>query len=646
MHPLHAFSHSLLRVLAVLLLAATLANPGSAAADQPLSGPTPVPGATIVPETLRLGADLAIQAGSAPKHPKMDAAVYQVALDAQAGRLLPETAGDAPGIRMDGESLQVQIATSADRAAAARQAVLSAGGQVTGLAFEDTVLQAWVPVSMLSALTDSPAVDRVRLPEYLQALEVLSAGTYTSEGVAAMNASAWHAAGILGTGVRIGIIDLGFLNYASLLGSELPSTVATANFVDGQTPAQANGTTVHGTACAEVIHDVAPGASLYLAKIATTVDISQAVQWLRGQQVDIISSSIGTYVSGPGDGTGALADLVASARQTGILWVTSAGNERLSHWGGDWAYGDGDSLLDFSPGVEVNAIVNRSGDLIAISAGADVSAYLRWDDWTAVNQDYDLYVVRGNLATGQWEPVDPSGPYCDGGIDLQDGGPGQRPIEYVQFTTYGDAAPYGFVVDRYQATRDVHMEFYCPDCPRIDPHVAERSLVQPADSAAALTAAAVDAAAPYAQEVYSSEGPTNGAGGGATGGIPKPDIAAYANVSSAAYGLRSAGKSFNGTSAAAPHVAGAAALVLSAYPYYTPDQIQTALQSAAIDQGTPGRDNAYGYGRLYLGTSPTLPATSTPASPTPTPSRTPGTPPAPTRTPVGRSQLYVPAVRK
>jgi subtilisin family serine protease len=56
----------------------------------------------------------------------------------------------------------------------------------------------------------------------------------------------------------------------------------------------------------------------------------------------------------------------------------------------------------------------------------------------------------------------------------------------------------------------------------------------------------------------------------------------------------------NGTSAACPHVAGAAALALSLRPDLTADQLAEVLQAGADDQGAPGRDPEYGYGRLNL----------------------------------------------
>jgi PKD repeat protein len=53
---------------------------------------------------------------------------------------------------------------------------------------------------------------------------------------------------------------------------------------------------------------------------------------------------------------------------------------------------------------------------------------------------------------------------------------------------------------------------------------------------------------------------------------------------------------FAGTSAAGPHVAGAAAL-LESYGL-SKAQVVTAFEKSAIDLGTSGEDNVYGYGRI------------------------------------------------
>ncbi len=57
-------------------------------------------------------------------------------------------------------------------------------------------------------------------------------------------------------------------------------------------------------------------------------------------------------------------------------------------------------------------------------------------------------------------------------------------------------------------------------------------------------------------------------------------------------------KYFDGTSMAAPHVAGVAALAISRYSSYSNQQIRELLQDSADDLGLSGKDREYGYGRV------------------------------------------------
>ncbi len=80
-------------------------------------------------------------------------------------------------------------------------------------------------------------------------------------------------------------------------------------------------------------------------------------------------------------------------------------------------------------------------------------------------------------------------------------------------------------------------------------------------------------------------------------GYPKPDLSAPGvDVLSLDYTGGYTLKS--GTSMAAPHVAGVAALILEAVPFLTVEEIKEVLMNSALDLGPEGFDTLYGAGRL------------------------------------------------
>lgn len=530
------------------------------------------------------------------RSPKLDSTLAQLAAASAASEEAVNAQAESSAVRLVEGRVQVQIATDAAGLAAVKAAVTEAGGEVTGVGRQDTLVQGWLPPDALEAIAARSEVYFIRRPTPVFPLETLQVGSSTSEGLAPINAAAWQAAGHTGAGVKIGIVDLGFVGYSGLLGTDLPAAVVAKNFVDGETDEQLGSTTEHGTACAEVIHDIAPGAQLYLAKVGTELDIAEAVAWLISQQVDLISSSIGLYNASPGDGTGFLADVVSQARAAGILWITAAGNDRESHWGGAYSNTDADNFHEFANGDDVNCFTFTligGGNCASFFLGT-VNIFVRWSDWEQVDQDFDLHLVRWNGTN--WQTVASS-------TDVQNGSPGQTPTEWISANIF-DFAPYGFRIERISGDKTVNFEVFTPGIISFGFGLYEglhaRSIANLADSPQAVTVAALNVAAPYAQEFYSSEGPANGPGGAASGGFNKPDLAGYANVSTQSYGPGI----FNGTSAATPHVAGAAALALSANPSFTPAQLQAFLTERAVDMGNSGLDSQFGYGRLTLGNPP------------------------------------------
>ena len=75
----------------------------------------------------------------------------------------------------------------------------------------------------------------------------------------------------------------------------------------------------------------------------------------------------------------------------------------------------------------------------------------------------------------------------------------------------------------------------------------------------------------------------------------KPEITGIDGVS--VTGAGGFPTTFFGTSAAAPHIAGITALLKSANPSATRQEIEAALLGGAVDLGAPGIDNVFGAGR-------------------------------------------------
>lgn len=76
--------------------------------------------------------------------------------------------------------------------------------------------------------------------------------------------------------------------------------------------------------------------------------------------------------------------------------------------------------------------------------------------------------------------------------------------------------------------------------------------------------------------------------------ISAPGSSVYTTTRNGSYGTAS------GTSFAAPIVAGAAALLMSIDDSLTASDVEILLKDTALDLGSPGKDNYFGYGRIQL----------------------------------------------
>ena len=414
--------------------------------------------------------------------------------------------------------------------------------------------------ALFEQLTQMEHIIRLELPVYNRSGAVSGV---EGEGVSLVGAEAWHAAGATGQSIHIGVLDLGFDGYRDLLGSELPDNVTAASFVYGKEPDQAG--QPHGTACAEVIHDMAPDAELFLAYYdGSLVSEGMAVDWLLEQGVQIISHSAGGVV-GPMDGSGEGAELVDEVAEKGILWVNASGNEGVEHYRGSFHDTDSDGLHEFPDGTEFIGVWFYY---------SEVDLALNWDDWQNATEDYDLFLY------------DKEGELLASSQNVQNGQAGQEAAEYLLANDMAEGLYY-LSIKADDVSRAGTLDLYTVGA-EIEFPVSEHSLGSPADARGALAVGATE----YRDDslaTYSSQGPSND-------GRLKPEISAPTGVSGATYGANG----FDGTSASAPHVAGAAALVWSAFPDWSRDQVRDYLLANALDLGLPGPDNAFGYGRLRL----------------------------------------------
>ena len=433
------------------------------------------------------------------------------------------------------------------------------------LARSKSLMRVSVPTASLRAVSELPTVAFVRRPRRPHAQQTLS------EGVALIRAFENHAAGAKGQGVKVAVIDGGFKG-ADKLRDDMP---VRRWFRDYTGTGIYAGTDAHGTACAEIIHDVAPDAELYLYKVADIVDLENAKDRCIQNGVAIVNYSATWVNEGFGDGRGIICDIANDAADNGILWVNAVGNYAQKHYAGFWHDSDDDNRHNFATDDDMVSFVAEIGDFIRVT--------LTWDDWPVTTADYDLYLHYQD-AFGNIEEVSKS-------TDVQ--GEGGAPVEFIEYFA-GRAGTYGISVVRVGEAEPKKLRVWSWHHD-IEYPVPAGSLGIPSDARGALSVGAIH----YDQwdldilASYSSRGPT------ADGRI-KPDLVAPAGVTTASYGAE---KLFGGTSAATPHVAGAAALLKSANPSLSRDDLWKALVEATVDVGAPGKDDSTGYGKLVLSIS-------------------------------------------
>ena len=455
-------------------------------------------------------------------------------------------------------------------------------------------IEAYVPVPLLGQVSEQFGVLRVR--EIVPAVEHQSTQRIAGQGPQEHGSPAWNQAGYSGQGVKVGVIDsfFGFNDFSSLMGTELPSTVQARCYTDvgrfTQNVADCAHALVgsdHGTWVAEAVMDIAPEASLYIASPRSRGDTNSAVDWMVSQGVSVIVRGEIYLFDGPGDGTSPFGDsplkTVDRAVAGGIIWANAAGNYAQQTWFGPYSTveSEGVRFIEFHGSDIFNDMLLDAGDRITVQ--------LRWDDsWSGARRDFNLFV---------WDFA--AGDIVAYSLDLQGGGPGQVPSEELRYQVpSGGRYAVGVVHDSGGTPDWLQVTVWGVDS--IEYYTESGSIGNPGESAnpGMLAVGAAHWNDVRAIEPYSSRGPT-------PDGRVKPDIVGADCGATALRPLNEYNSGFCGTSQAASHVAGMAALVRQRFPDYTPAQVASYLKDNAEQRQSPDPNNTWGHGFATLPEVPT-----------------------------------------
>jgi hypothetical protein len=540
------------------------------------------------------------KAGRTPAQQKMDS---QLVHAAKSGRGQPFAPG-ATHLKMDvefGADGRVLVDIEAEVTPALLALIPKGGGQIVNSFAQFHAIRARVTPSQLETLAASQDVRYIRRASKAHLRVRDSEGDTTHLAI-----SARTNFGVNGSGIKVGVLSDSVDYLASLQAS---NDVGTVTVLSGQS-GLGEGNTGEGTAMLEIVHDLAPGASLYFATgTSGEANFANNILSLWSNGCNIICDDVGYFDESPFQDA-IVAQAVNTVTLGGAMYFSAAGNagnlddHTSSAWQGDFVNGG----AAVSPIPEAGSLhsFGTANYNTCINGGGGVALF--WSDPLGKStNDYDLFVLNAggtsvlfsstSVQNGTQNPYE----YCsvevnDRVVVLKGTSSAARFLDVImdndnlsEFsiatsgTTYGHPdATNAFAVAAMPAASDDG--FGAANGPYPNP----------------FTGGAANPFEPFSSDglchyFYNANGSEMTPGNlSSTGGSirQKPDIAAADGVSTDVPGFLP----FFGTSAATPHAAAIAALVWSLNPGLSTAQMRSVLTGSALDVNPVGVDRDTGYG--------------------------------------------------
>lgn len=471
-------------------------------------------------------------------------------------------------------------------------AIQAGGGTVVSSVPRYQAVRAFASLELCLQLASRPDVRNVRPADEA----TTHTGPVNSQGDVTHRADVIrNQFAVTGAGIKVGAMSdsVDFLGDSQAAG-ELP--------VVQIVPGQAGFGRGEGTAMLEIIHDLAPGAELHFATALGGVAVfAENIRKLHEAGCRIIVDDISYFSESPFQ-DGPIARAVNEVCTNGTLYFSSAGNwgnkndSTSSVWEGDFVdggestYGRGGRFHDFG-GTNFNLILggntlNRIDLFWADPLGASTNDY----DVYLINPDGSVAASSSNVQDGDDDPYE----------NIIVAFPNQR-IAIVKYS--GEA--------RYLHVSNGRSRLQISTAGSVRGHnaVGASNAFSVAATWVRVPAIPFTGGITNPVELFNGDGPrriffhpdgspiTPG-NFTSTGGeaLAKPDITAADGVTTSVPGFNP----FFGTSAAAPHAAAIAALLWSATPIRSPQEIREALISTALDIEQPGVDFDSGVGIIMV----------------------------------------------